>query len=108
MARNRPAGSVGSKPGALGLLQPPGDAAAVQAGAALRSGPPPAYVAGAEFDPPRDENIEYAPRLLRAGVSAELHQRPGTFHGSQAILSAEVRPRQTAELAAALRRAMAG
>ncbi|WP_443035133.1 hypothetical protein [Streptomyces sp. BE20] len=52
--------------------------------------------------------MEYAPRLLRAGVSAELHQWPGTFHGSQAILSAEVRPRQTAELAAALRRAMAG
>ncbi|MED7953026.1 hypothetical protein ACFVYP_15745 [Kitasatospora sp. NPDC058201] len=41
----------------MGLLQPPGDAAAVQAGAALRSGPPPAYAAGAEFDPLRDETV---------------------------------------------------
>ncbi|GAA1214745.1 hypothetical protein GCM10009608_59530 [Pseudonocardia alaniniphila] len=46
-------------------------------------------------------------RLLQAGVSVELHQWPGTFHGSQAILSAEVSQRQNAELAAALRRALA-
>jgi hypothetical protein len=39
------------------------------------------------------------------GVPAELHHWPGTFHGSQAILSAEVSQRQTAELTAALRRA---
>jgi acetyl esterase len=40
-------------------------------------------------------------------VSAELHQCPGTFHGSQAILSADVSQRQIAELVAALRRALA-
>ncbi|WP_327674570.1 alpha/beta hydrolase [Kitasatospora sp. NBC_00458] len=81
---------------------------AAPARAADVSGLPPAYIASAEFDPLRDENIEYALRLLRAGVSVELHQWPGTFHGSQAILSAEVSQRQVAELAAALRRAMAG
>ncbi|MGW0751381.1 alpha/beta hydrolase [Streptomyces sp. NPDC002587] len=71
------------------------------------SGLPPAYIATAEFCPNRDEGIAYALRLMEAGVSVELHQWPGTFHGSQAILSAEVSQRQNAELGAALRRALA-
>ncbi|MGW6982629.1 alpha/beta hydrolase [Streptomyces sp. NPDC054932] len=69
---------------------------------------PPAYIATAEFDPLRDEDIDYALRLLQAGVPVELHQWPGTFHGSQAIQSAEVSQRQTAALVSALRRALAG
>jgi acetyl esterase/lipase len=80
---------------------------AAPARAADLSGLPPAYIATAEFDPLRDEDIDYALRLLQSGVPAELHQWPGTFHGSQAILSAEVSQRQIAELAAALRRALA-
>ncbi|MGW8761599.1 alpha/beta hydrolase [Streptomyces sp. NPDC055815] len=71
------------------------------------SGLPPAYIASAEFCPNRDEDLAYALRLLQAGVSVEVHQWPGTFHGSQAILSAEVSQRQNAELGAALRRALA-
>ncbi|MFE6779900.1 alpha/beta hydrolase [Streptomyces sp. NPDC057702] len=70
------------------------------------TGLPPAYVAAAELCPNRDEDIEYALRLLRAGVSVELHHWAGTFHGSQAILSAEVSQRQFAELGATLRRAL--
>lgn len=46
-------------------------------------------------------------RLLQAGVPVELHQWPGTFHGSQAILSAEVSQRQLAGLGAVLHRALA-
>ncbi|MGW0188543.1 alpha/beta hydrolase [Streptomyces sp. NPDC003362] len=72
------------------------------------TGLPPAYVATAEFDPNRDEGIEYALRLLQAGVPVELHQWPGTFHGSLAIQSAEVSQRQLAEIGGALRRALAG
>ena len=70
------------------------------------SGLPPAYIATAEFCPNRDEDLDYAVRLLRAGVSVELHQWPGTFHGSQAILTAEVSQRQNAELGAVLRRGL--
>lgn len=81
---------------------------AAPARAADLSGLPPAYIATAEFDPLRDEAVEYAMRLLRSGVSVELHQWPGTFHGSQAILSAEVSQRQVAGICGALRRALAG
>jgi acetyl esterase len=70
------------------------------------SGLPPCYITSAEFDPNRDDAIVYAQRLLQAHVSVELHQWPGTFHGSQAILSAEVSQRQIAELGTALRRAL--
>ncbi|MGW7245112.1 hypothetical protein [Streptomyces decoyicus] len=62
--------------------------------------------AGGWLCPSRDEDITYALSLI-AGVSVELHQWSGTFHGSQAILSAEVSQRQIAELAAVLRRALA-
>ncbi|MGW6708133.1 alpha/beta hydrolase [Streptomyces sp. NPDC054956] len=71
------------------------------------SGLPPAYIATAEFCPNRDEGIAYALGLMRAGVSVELHQWPGTFHGSQALLTAEVSQRQNAELGTVLRRALA-
>ncbi|WP_406475127.1 alpha/beta hydrolase [Streptomyces platensis] len=80
---------------------------AAPARAADLSGLPAAYIATAELCPNRDEDITYALRLLQAGVSVELHQWPGTFHGSQAILSAEVSQRQIAELGAVLRRALA-
>lgn len=71
------------------------------------SGLPPAHIATAELCPNRDEDLAYAMRLLQSGVTVEVHQWPGTFHGSQAILSAEVSQRQLAELAAVLRRALA-
>ncbi|MFC9324201.1 alpha/beta hydrolase [Kitasatospora sp. NPDC057015] len=80
---------------------------AAPARAADLSGLPPAHIATAELCPNRDEDLAYGLRLLQAGVSVELHQWPGTFHGSQAILSAEVSQRQNAELGAVLRRALA-
>jgi acetyl esterase/lipase len=69
-------------------------------------GLPPAYVTTMEFDPLRDEGILYALRLLEAGVSVELHQFPGTFHGSALIPGAAVSRRAGAELLVALRRGL--
>ncbi|MET8976825.1 alpha/beta hydrolase [Streptomyces sp. NPDC004539] len=88
-----------------------GDTPATPYAAPLRAtdltGLPPAYVSAAEYDPNRDEDIAYALRLLGSGVPVELHQWPGTFHGSQAILSAEISQRQLAMLTGAVRRALA-
>jgi acetyl esterase len=70
------------------------------------SGLPPAYVSTAENDPLRDEGMLYAVRLLQAGVSAELHQFPGTFHGSNMVTTAEVSQRAGREANAVLRKAL--
>lgn len=44
-------------------------------------GLPPAYVMVGELDLVRDENIDYAQRLMQAGVTTELHVHPGAYHG---------------------------
>jgi acetyl esterase len=69
------------------------------------SGLPPAYVSTCEYDPLRDEGMIYALRLLQAGVSVELHQFAGTFHGST-ILPSAVSRRQQSEMVDALRRGL--
>ena len=71
---------------------------AAPARAADRSGLPPAYVQTAALDPLRDEGIDYAQRLLQAGVPTELHSYPGTFHGSGFAVSAQVSKRAVQEL----------
>jgi acetyl esterase len=79
---------------------------AAPARAADLSGLPPAYISTAEADPLRDEGILYGLRLLQAGVSVELHQFPGTFHGSALVMAAAVSRRAHAENVAVLRRAL--
>ncbi|MEY2424250.1 MAG: acetyl esterase [Acidimicrobiaceae bacterium] len=69
-------------------------------------GLPPAYVTTMEFDPLRDEGILYALRLLEAGVNVELHNFPGTFHGSALIPFVAVSRRASEELLVALRRGL--
>jgi acetyl esterase/lipase len=48
----------------------------------------PAYIEVGELDIFRDEDVEYARRLSRAGVSAELHVHPGLPHGFDAVAGA--------------------
>ena len=67
---------------------------------------PPAFVSTMEFDPLRDEGIIYALRMLQAGVPVELHQYPGTFHGSSLVTTAAVTRRQVAESRDVMRRAL--
>jgi len=70
------------------------------------AGLPPAYVSVMEFDPLRDEGIDYATRMLAAGVTVELHCFPGTYHGSGVVVSAAVNKREHAERMAVWRRAL--
>jgi acetyl esterase len=70
------------------------------------SGLPPAFVMTCQFDPLRDEGIDYAQRLAQAGVPTELVLYPGTFHGSSLVRDAAVTQRMTEDQIAALRRAL--
>jgi acetyl esterase len=72
------------------------------------SGLPPTYISTMEFDPLRDEGLIYGLRLLQAGVTVELHQYPGTFHGSALVFTAATSVRQSAETVAVMRRALHG
>lgn len=69
-------------------------------------GLPPAYVSTMEYDPLRDEGLIYAMRMLEQEVSVELHQFPGTFHGSSLIGNAEVSRRGSVEMMGALHRGL--
>lgn len=93
-------------PGTPGTDGVPLYAAPARATAADLAGLPPAYVSVMQFDPLRDEGIDYARTLLAAGVAVELHLFPGTFHGSGMIAHAEVSQREIAEALAVLARAL--
>jgi acetyl esterase/lipase len=69
-------------------------------------GLPPAYVSTMEFDPLRDEGVQYALKMMQAGVATELHAFPGTWHGSSMFASAQVHQRESAEMFAVLRRGL--
>lgn len=70
------------------------------------AGLPPAFVTTCQYDPLRDEGIEYARRLAHAGVPVELRHYPATFHGSSYIESAAVTQRMFADEIEALRRGL--
>ena len=84
----------------------PYTAAPARASVEQLRGLPPAYVSTMEFDPLRDEGIEYALKLLQAGVNVELHSFPGTFHGSELMADAAVSQRGLSEGLEALRRGL--
>lgn len=81
---------------------------AAPARAADLSGLPPTFVSVMEYDPLRDEGLDYAMRLLQAGVSTEVHAYPGTFHGSAMVVDAAVSKRAARDSLGALARALAG
>lgn len=70
------------------------------------TGLPPAYINTMEFDPLRDEGVNYAMTLLKAGISTELHSYPGTFHGSSMVPTAAVSRREAQEMFDVLRRGL--
>lgn len=46
----------------------------------------PTFISCSEIDPLRDEALDYALRLLRAGIATELHVFPATCHGFDSLL----------------------
>ncbi|MCE2528745.1 MAG: alpha/beta hydrolase [Acidimicrobiia bacterium] len=73
------------------------------------SGLPPAFIIVGELDLFVDEDIEYAQRLIQAGVPVELHVFPGAFHGSDLMVpTCENSQRWATIRTAALRQALHG
>ncbi|WP_084958097.1 alpha/beta hydrolase [Thermoactinospora rubra] len=71
------------------------------------SGLPRTFIDVGELEVFRDECIDYAARLVRAGVSTEFHLYPGAFHGFDAFVpEADVSRRALATRLAALRQAL--
>lgn len=67
---------------------------------------PPTFIATAALDMFVDENLEYARRLIRAGVPTEVYVAPGAFHGFEAMApETSVSQRFIAQTDDALRRA---
>ena len=73
------------------------------------AGLPPTFIATAALDMFVEENLEYARRLLRAGVPTELYMAPGAFHGFEAMVpDAQVSRRFITQADEALKRAFTG
>ena len=71
------------------------------------TGLPPAYIPVGDLDLFLNENIDYAQRLLAAGVPTELHVYPGGYHGFNGFApGAEIAKRFNAERDRALERGL--
>jgi acetyl esterase/lipase len=72
------------------------------------SGLPPAFIAVGALDLFVEEDVEYARRLMRAGVPVELHVYPGAYHGFQLAGTARVTLAANRDSLESLRRAIHG
>ncbi|HEU4324602.1 MAG TPA: alpha/beta hydrolase [Roseiflexaceae bacterium] len=92
------------------LGQEPGGEAVSSYAAAARaedlSGLPPAFINVGALDLFLEEDIEYARRLIRAGVPTELHVYPGAFHGFNGVPEAAMSQAFNRDITSALRRAL--
>lgn len=92
------------------LGQPPGGEGVSPYAAAARatdlSGLPPTFISTAALDLFVDENLDYARRLIRAGVPTELHLYPGAFHAFQVAAHATVTASADRDAVSALKRAL--
>ncbi len=71
------------------------------------AGLPPAFISTSALDIFLDENLDYAKRLVRAGVPTELHVYPGGYHGFQIMTpEADVSRRANRDALDALKRAL--
>src|SRR5579884_553391 len=68
-------------------------------------GLPPTFINVGALDLFLEEDLEYARRLMRAGVPTELHVYPGAFHGFNMVADAKVSQSAVRDQLDALRRA---
>jgi triacylglycerol lipase len=71
------------------------------------AGLPPSFIYTGALDLFVEEDIEYARRLIRAGVPTELHVYPGSFHGFEVAAESHVSKQAIGDTIAALKRFMA-
>ena len=69
------------------------------------TGLPPAFVTASQYDPFRDEDVDYAQRLAHADVPTELTLYPGVLHGG-VIPESATGERVVTDTLAALRRGL--
>lgn len=88
---------------------PGGDSTSPYAAAARATdlaGLPPTFIATGALDLFVDEDIDYATRLIRAGVPTELHVYPGAFHAFNIAPGAQIAANARRDSREALRRAL--
>ena len=93
---------LGGAPGAAGVSPYAAPARAID----LR-GLPPALITVGALDLFLEEDIDYATRLMQAGVPTELHVYPGAFHGFDLATESRVAQAMNRDRLNALRRALA-
>jgi len=71
------------------------------------SGLPPAYIALGALDLFLEEDLDYARRLMAAGVPVELQVYPGAYHGFEMVFGADIAIRAEADRRRALAEAFA-
>jgi acetyl esterase/lipase len=69
------------------------------------AGLPPTYISTGALDLFLEEDMEYARRLMRAGVPTELHVYPGAYHGFSRAADARVAKAYARDYVQALQRA---
>ncbi len=72
------------------------------------AGLPPAYICVGSLDLFLDEDMDYARRLMAAGVTVELQVYPGAYHAFEMVLDSDVAIRAEADRRRALAKAFAG
>jgi triacylglycerol lipase len=94
---------LGQEPGGEGV-----SSYAAAARAEDLSGLPPAFISTGSLDLFLEEDLDYARRLLRAGVPTEFHVFPGGFHGYEIMSEARVSKAARGASLEALRRFLHG
>jgi acetyl esterase/lipase len=92
---------LGQEPGSEGISP-----YAAAARAESLAGLPPAFISVGALDLFLDENIDYAKRLLHAGVPTEFHIYPGAYHGFRMAAEADITKRYQRDWMDALKRAL--